>query len=65
MTTPCPNCRGNRSPRQYLCRTCWFALTPAARAALKRTGPGAVQRLQALYDQIHAGTPLADIKIRE
>lgn len=65
MNSPCPGCGHTRAPGKYLCRTCWHQLPQAARDALNRRGPGAIQRLQALLDQLRAGTPLADIRIPE
>lgn len=65
MTSPCPKCRSPRAPGKYLCRTCWFSLTPAARGLLNRRGAGAVQRLQSLLDQVRSGQPLGEIEIRE
>jgi hypothetical protein len=65
MASTCPtNCGRTRTAGQYLCRTCWLALPADARRELSRRGPGAVQRLQQLHDQIGAGTPLADIRIQ-
>lgn len=63
MTGPCPNCRERKAAGQYLCRDCWGQLPPATRTALYRRGNGAIGRLQQLYDEIAAGTPLRDIRI--
>lgn len=67
MTGPtCPTgCGRSRAPGQYLCRTCWNALPAAARRELYRRDNQAISRLQELYDQLAAGTPLADIHITE
>lgn len=63
-TTPCPTgCGNTRAPRQYLCRTCWFHLPTDTRSVLNQPGSGALAHLRELLDQIHAGVPLADIRI--
>ncbi|MDX3455079.1 hypothetical protein PV396_24580 [Streptomyces sp. ME02-8801-2C] len=62
--TRCPGCpSGVKGPGKYLCLTCWHALTPASRHALRRRGPGAMARLQDLYRQVANGVPLADIEV--
>lgn len=62
--SPCPGCTtSHRAPGKYLCHDCWFALTPGARRQLLRRGDGAIARYRQLLDQIHAGTPLPDIRI--
>lgn len=63
-TTPCPSCRtGRKGPGKYLCGTCWYALSPAARRALSAPGRRAFARLRQLHAQLDAGTPLAEIRI--
>lgn len=63
MSSPCPACTGTRAPGQYLCRDCWFQLPTATRTQLNRRDTSATGRLRQLLDQIHAGTPLPDIRI--
>lgn len=64
-TTPCPaDCGRTRAPRQYLCRDCWFQLPRETRRALNASDGKAMARLRSLLDQIHAGTPLAQIRIQ-
>lgn len=62
---PCPACPRTRAAGQYLCRTCWFQLTPAVRGLLRRRDALKVRRLQQLLDAVRAGTPLPDIRITE
>jgi hypothetical protein len=52
-----------KGPGKYLCLGCWSMLPMATRRALYQRGRGALGRLQELYDQIHAGVPLAEIRI--
>lgn len=59
----CPACRRRRARTHYLCPVCWYALTPDTRRQLLRRDAGAIRRLRQLYEQIGAGTPLADIHI--
>lgn len=64
ITTPCPSCRtGVKSPGKYLCGSCWFALTPAARRLLSASGGRAFARLRQLHRQLDRGVPLAEIRI--
>ncbi|MGC9540219.1 hypothetical protein [Streptomyces sp. UG1] len=58
-----PSCKGRKTPGQYLCRSCWFRLTPAARRALNRPDSGAYGRLRALYRQLEDGVPLGEIEV--
>lgn len=65
MSSPCP---GPGTPHirpagKYLCGTCWSQLSPHARQRLIRRGTGAINRYRSLIDQLHAGTPLSDIRI--
>jgi len=66
MPTPtrCPACpSGMKGPGKYLCGTCWYALTPAARRLLSSSGSRAFGRLRQLHRQLGQGVPLADIRI--
>lgn len=61
---PCPCCKINtRKPRQYLCRFCWFKLSPAARHALNMRDAFAMARLQQLHRALAANVPVDKIII--
>ncbi|QJT06872.1 hypothetical protein G9272_16835 [Streptomyces asoensis] len=59
----CPGCPGRRSPRQYLCRTCWFALPQATRVRLTLRDGRALLRLRQLHQELAARTPLGVIRV--
>lgn len=59
----CPACEAPKAKTQYLCRPCWFTLSPAARTALKRTDMLAFRRLSGLLEQIRKGVPLSEIEV--
>lgn len=61
--TPCPVDQQPRNAGQYLCRHCWFALTPQARRALNRRDALAGQRLRELHRQLNNGVPLNEISV--
>lgn len=62
---PCPvrGCDGEREPRQYLCRRCWYALPVEQRRRLRLTDRRALERLARLYDQVCTGTTPADVEV--
>lgn len=59
----CPACQKPKAPGQYLCRRCWFSLTPDVRRALNRVDSGAYDRLRELLDAIRDGVPLGEIRV--
>lgn len=59
----CPSCKTPKTTSHYLCRTCWFTLTLAARRALNRRDAQASVRLRELYRQLQDGVPLAEVVI--
>ncbi len=61
--TTCPACQQTKTPRQYLCRGCWFTLQPATRTALNKRDDLAMRRLSDLYEALRQGTALHLIEI--
>lgn len=60
----CPGCPdGCRSPRQYLCLTCWRALPAVTRGRLSRRDQRAMLRLRELHQALSARTPLGIIRV--
>lgn len=59
----CPSCKTLKTTSHYLCRTCWFTLTLAARRALNRRYARASLRLLELHRQIRRDVPLAEVVI--
>lgn len=62
-TTPCPGCARPRPAGKYLCWRCWHSLTASTRQELNRHDDHAVRRATALFAQLRAGVPLADVRI--
>jgi hypothetical protein len=65
MPSPCPGPGPThlRPAGKYLCGACWSQLSEGARRQLLRRGNGAITRYRSLTDQLHAGTPLHEIRI--
>jgi hypothetical protein len=61
--TPCPACSGTKPRQHYLCRHCWWQLSPAARHALNRRDSKATLRRLQLHRQLTDGVPLEEIQI--
>jgi hypothetical protein len=48
---------------QYLCRTCWWALPPVTRRALRQTDDRAARRYRQLLTALRAGTSPAAVEV--
>lgn len=60
----CPGCQATaRRPMQYLCRTCWWALPPVTRRALRQTDDRAARRYRQLLTALRAGTSPAAVEV--
>jgi len=59
----CPACPRFRSPRQYLCLTCWRTLPSSTRGRLARRDARALLRLRELQEALQARTPLGIIRV--
>jgi len=57
----CRPCGKTRRPKQYLCPSCWFQLSPAAREALNLRDVLALRRLASLHEQLRKGVLLAEV----
>lgn len=62
---PVHNCSNTKSPRHYLCRTCWFKLPTTTRNELWKRDEKAGERVRLLATAIAREMPLAHVLIQE
>jgi hypothetical protein len=63
MKRACPSCGEVCGPGKYLCLSCWHELPEPTRTALKIRDGNAIRRLQKLYEDLAADTPIKEIEI--